>query len=88
MTVVEDVVPAALKNADPQPEEQPANRVIGYKVCAIEGEFGRFLYDKKHNAIDWTTPEGEEVSMDPFHWRLFAKHLPRIMDVLMVEAKV
>ena len=80
-----------LKKTDTVPEkkeETPVSNVIGYKVCAVEGEFGRFLYDKKHNAIDWTTPEGEEVSMDPVHWRILAKHIPRIVDILQVEASV
>ena len=65
--------------------EAPAPSAIGYKIRGIEGEFGLFFYDHKHNKIDWTTPEGEEVSMDPLHWRLFIKQMPGVIRVLMAE---
>ena len=70
----------------PEAEEKRPINQIGYKICGIEGEFGRFFYDRKFNRLDWTTPEGEEVSMDPVHWRIFVKQIPRVLEVLIAEA--
>ena len=58
----------------------------GYTVRCIEGVMGRFYYDKTYDRLDWTTPEGEEVSFSPSAWKVFAtEELPKIMAILGVE---
>lgn len=67
------------------PEPIKAQERIEFKIRGIEGQFGLFFFDHKHNRIDWTSPEGEEVSMDPAHWQMFIKQMPRVIEVLMAE---
>lgn len=58
----------------------------GYTVCCIEGLMGKFYFDKAYDRLDWTTPEGEEVSFSPEAWKVFAtKELPKVMAILGVE---
>ena len=58
----------------------------GYTVRCIEGVMGRFFYDKNYDRLDWTTPEGEEVSFSPAAWQKFAtEELPNVMAILGVE---
>lgn len=58
----------------------------GYTVRCIEGVMGRFYYDKTFDRLDWTTPEGEEVSFSPAAWQKFAmEELPKVMTILGVE---
>lgn len=58
----------------------------GYTVRCIEGVMGKFYYDKAYDRLDWTTPEGEEVSFSPSAWKVFAtEELPKVMALLGVE---
>ena len=58
----------------------------GYTVRCIEGTFGKFYYDARYNLIDWTTPDGEEVSFSPKAWKIFAtEELPKVMAILGVS---
>ena len=58
----------------------------GYTVRCIEGVMGKFYYDKSYDRLDWTTPEGEEVSFRPSAWKVFAtEELPKVMAILGVE---
>lgn len=58
------------------------NWMTDYKVRCIETEFGLFFYDRKHDVMTWTTEEGEEVSMDPTHWRIVARKMPEVLRIL------
>jgi len=58
----------------------------GYEVTAIKDpQLGEFYYDHDHNTIDWRTPDGEEVSMDPTGWKNLALQIPEVMGVLGVK---
>ena len=60
--------------------------VMGHPVRAIEIEpFGLFFYDHKHKWIDWTTAEGEEISMTPQQWWDFAYSIPEMFAILGVD---
>ena len=59
----------------------------GYTVRCIEGAFGKFYWDDTHKTLDWTTPDGEEVSLSPDAWNKFTKEeLPKVMALLGVTA--
>ena len=58
-------------------------RYDGFEVTTIRNEFGQFHYDKKHNLLDWESPDGEEVSWSPDCWKIFATEaLPKAMAIL------
>ena len=58
----------------------------GYTVRCIEGVMGKFYYDTQFDRLDWTTPEGEEVSFSPAAWKRFAtEELPKVMALLGVK---
>ena len=58
----------------------------GYTVRCIEGVMGRFYYDTQFDRLDWTTPEGDEVSFSPSAWKRFAtEELPKVMALLGVK---
>jgi hypothetical protein len=58
----------------------------GYTVRCIEGVMGRFFYDSQYDRLDWTTPEGDEVSFSPEAWKRFAtEELPKVMALLGVK---
>ena len=61
----------------------------GNTVRCVENEFGLFFYDAKHNMIDWTTPDGEEVSLTPKAFKIFATEtLPKVMAILGADPEV
>lgn len=61
----------------------------GFRVRCIENEWGRFNYNAKLELLNWTSPDGEEVSFSPEAWGCFAtKILPRAMAILGVSAKI
>ena len=71
----------------PKPVKKPGTVPLnydGYTVRCIEGELGRFYWDPKFNSLDWTTPEGEEISMGPDEWDRLISELPRIRAILGV----
>ena len=78
---------AAVKTETPeQPKARKPLTYDGYTVRCIEGVMGRFFYDKNYDRLDWTTPEGEEVSFSPAAWKVFAtEELPKVMAILGVE---
>ena len=55
---------------------------IAYKTRCIETDSGLFFYDKKHDVMTWTTEEGDEVTLDPTHWRLLAKNMTEILEIV------
>lgn len=60
----------------------------GFDVMMIKNEFGQFHYDAKFNLLDWTSPDGEEVSFSPDSWKTFATEvLPKAMAILGAVAK-
>ena len=57
----------------------------GYAVRCIEGQYGKFYWDYEYNRLDWTSPEGEEVSLSPQGWRTFCTEvMPKVMAILGV----
>ena len=60
----------------------PKVSAISYKTRCIETESGLFFYDKKHDVMTWTTEEGDEVTLDPTHWRLLAKNMTEILSIV------
>lgn len=56
-----------------------------FEVSAIRNSLGEFYFDKKYNAIDWQTIEGDEVSLSPAGWRELVDVLPDVMTVLGVH---
>lgn len=71
----------------PKPVKKPGTVPLnydGYTVRCIEGELGRFYWDPKFNSLDWTTPEGEEISMGPDEWDRLISELPKIRAILGV----
>ena len=55
-----------------------------FEISAIRNSLGEFYFDKKYNAVDWRTIEGEEVSLSPTGWRELAETLPDVLTVLGV----
>lgn len=83
--VVSAVDVVAAVNGKPE-TAGPIKRMKRYTVTAIKyPEIGEFYYDRKYNAIDWRTAEGEEVSMSPTGWKLLLQDLPEIFEALGVE---
>jgi hypothetical protein len=73
---------------DPQPVSKPLQPLMfdGYTVRCIEGKYGRFFWDYNCNRLDWTSPEGEEVSMSPQGWTAFCTEvMPKVMAILGVN---
>lgn len=57
----------------------------GYTVRCIEGKYGKFYWDYEYNRLDWTSPEGEEVSLSPEGWYTFCTEImPKVMAILGV----
>lgn len=54
----------------------------GFTVRAVENDYGRFYFDSKFNLIDWTTPDGEEVTWSPECWLEIAWIIPKMLAVL------
>ena len=60
--------------------------IMGYPIRAVEKKpLGLFFYDSKHNRLDWTTPEGDEISMRPSRWWDFAEMIPEVFAILGVD---
>ena len=60
--------------------------IMGYQARAIERKpFGLFFYDSNHNRLDWTTPEGDEISMSPARWWDFIEAIPMVFAILGVD---
>jgi len=60
-----------------------------YTVRCIEGKYGKFYWDYEYNRLDWTSPEGEEVSLSPQGWRTFCTEvMPKVMAILGVPNDV
>lgn len=57
-------------------------KYIGYKVRAIEGEFGIFTYVKRQDMLYMETMDGDEIGMSPVQWRIFLKKMPEVMQIL------
>ena len=69
--------------------EKPVNevkpiRLKAFSISAIRTGLGEFYYDKKFNAIDWRTIEGDEVSLSPAGWRELIDTMPDVLTVLGV----
>lgn len=81
---------APVKEAEePKAEEQKTEPLAcdGFTVRCIECDFGKFYYDAKFGLLDWTSPDGEEVSFTPEAWKQFATEaLPKAMAILGVIA--
>ena len=57
----------------------------GYTVRCIEGKYGKFYWDYEYNRLDWTSPEGEEVSLSSEGWYTFCTEImPKVMAILGV----
>lgn len=71
-----------------KPKRRPLN-YEGFDVLTIKNEFGQFHYDAKFDLLDWTSPDGEEVSFSPDCWVLFTTEiLPKAMAILGVDVKI
>ena len=69
------------------PETRPAEP-LEFKIVGIEGQYGRFVYDKAHNEIIWSTEDGEAAAMSPTSWRIFAKQMPRVVELLLTGVEL
>lgn len=75
--------------AETEPETDPKPLTYdGFTVHGIECEYGKFDYDRKHDLLDWTTPDGEEVCWSPECWKTIATEiLPKAMAILGIPMK-
>lgn len=78
-------VPKAPKAVEiPEAPKMPGSR---YKYTGIDiSELGEFYYDRKHGKVDWRTPGGDEISLDPVHWTILQREIPIMMQKLGVTA--
>lgn len=92
-TMPSDMIRSAVENVeqirkdleDAGAEPRPL-RYEGFDVVTIKNAYGQFHYDRKFNILDWTSPEGEEVSYSPECWKTFATEvLPKAMAILGVK---
>ena len=67
--------------------ENPVNQ-LDFKIVGIEGQYGRFVYDKARNEIIWSTEDGEAAAMSPTSWRIFAKQMPRVVELLLTGVEL
>ena len=72
--------------------KKPLDRIVGpchidkYLITAIKHpELGEFYYDKKFQKLDWRSPEGDEISMDPSGWLSLLNDLPHVLKILGVN---
>ena len=66
-------------------EEEDERPEIWRTTAVSTKQLGEFYYDHKYRAIDWRSPEGEEVSLIPEDWKKLAEAIPRILHVLGAE---
>lgn len=70
---------------DPEKKKSVPLQYDGYTVRCIEGKYGKFYWDYEYNRLDWTSPEGEEVSLSPEGWKTFCTEImPKVMAILGV----
>lgn len=81
--------PKAAKEPVKEAPKAPVKPLVydGYTVRCIEGQYGRFYWDETYNRLDWTSPDGEEISFSPQAWKAFCNEiLPKVMAILGVNA--
>ena len=78
----------APKQEEPAPAEPKKDQPLqydGYTVRCIEGKYGKFYWDYEYNRLDWTSQDGEEVSLSPQGWKTFCTEImPEVMAILGV----
>ena len=57
----------------------------GKKAIGWEGDFGNYIYDRKHQYIDYESNDGEEISMPVESWREWLKEIREIAQLMGVE---
>ena len=57
----------------------------GKKAVGWEGDFGVYIYDRKHGYIDYESNDGEEISMPVDAWREWLKEIVEIAQLMGVE---
>lgn len=57
----------------------------GKKAIGWEGDFGVYIYDRKHGYIDYESNEGEEISMPVDAWREWWKEIREVWQLMGVE---
>lgn len=57
----------------------------GKKAIGWEGDFGNYIYDRKHQYIDYESNDGEEISMPVDAWREWLKEIGEIAQLMGVE---
>ena len=57
----------------------------GKKAIGWEGDFGVYIYDRKHGYIDYESNDGEEISMPVDSWRNFLAEIREIGLLMGVE---
>ena len=76
-----------LNVGETKPEITKPLNYDGLTVTAVtHPNLGEWYFDRKYNAIDWRTPEGDEVSLTPAWWIEMAHELKKILNVLGVNA--
>ena len=86
-TVINGVEYERLEQEKPEKPETPVNQ-LEFKIVGIEGQYGRFVYDKARNEIIWSTEDGEAAAMSPTSWRIFAKQMPRVVELLLTGVEL
>ena len=82
---IETEEPEKVEVVPTEPEKQVPLQYDGYTVRCIEGQYGKFYWDYEYNRLDWTSPEGEEVSLSPEGWKTFCTEImPKVMAILGV----
>lgn len=86
---IETEEPETMEVEPEQPKKAVPLNYDGYTVRCIEGQYGKFYWDYEYNRLDWTSPEGEEVSLSPEGWRTFCTEvMPKVMAILGVPGNV
>lgn len=70
------------------PEKAKINQPLmhsGKKAIGWEGDFGVYIYDRKHGYIDYESNDGEEISMPVDAWREWLKEIGEIAQLMGVE---
>lgn len=57
----------------------------GKKAIGWEGDFGVYIYDRKHGYIDYESNDGEEISMPVDSWREWWKEIREVWQLMGVE---
>lgn len=57
----------------------------GKKAIGWEGDFGNYIYDRKHGYIDYESNDGEEISMPVDSWREWWKEIREVWQLMGVE---